>query len=115
MGYYLEFDGKENNTKTISYPMANLIRDLFPKVPENDWGWKLKKKHVAALTYFTRILLESDKLLKSYIDEDNDWYGFEDCEYEEIRNNIDWMYRCFADTLARMVLKKEKHIKAVWV
>lgn len=40
MGYYLVFNGKENNTKSISYPMGAIIRDVLPKdMEEDEYGW----------------------------------------------------------------------------
>jgi hypothetical protein len=68
-GYYLNFGGIRNNCKSISSPMANIIREVLPEVEQRGHdGWKLKKKHVARLAQFTNMLLNKDKLLENYIE-----------------------------------------------
>lgn len=116
MGYYLVFNGKENNTKSISYPMGAIIRDVLPKdMEEDEYGWMLKKKHVAALSKFTMFLLEDDNNLRNYIDDyHKDDYGFDD-SFEEVKETIEWIHNCFVETLIEMVLDKQKYILAKWV
>lgn len=113
MGSYLVFDRKENNTKSISYLMATIIQDVLSNVSEKEYGWWLKKKHVASLISFTVDLVDQDELLQSYIDSHEDVYGLKD-EFEEIKNRIWWIYKCFVETLVSMILNKEKYIMVKW-
>lgn len=116
MGWYLEVNDRENNSKSTSFQLAYIIRQILPNVVETDYGWILNKRHVAALGYFTYLLLLNDRDLKKYIEENPNCYGFDGNYYfEGIKNNIEWMHECFADTLIEMVLYKEKTIDVRWM
>lgn len=114
MGYGLKIGSREINSKSIAYPMGNIIRDILLDVEETDFGWKLKKKHIAELASFTWLLLEEDDALKYYINEHKDFYGFDD-SFEEVKENIQFIYICLTNTLIDMVLFKEKCVKVRWV
>lgn len=113
MGSYLMFDRRENNTKSISYLMAAIIRDVLSNVSEKEYGWRLKKKHVACLISFTIELTDQDELLQSYIDSHENVYGLKD-EFIEVKNRMWWIHKCFVETLVSMILNKEKYIMAKW-
>lgn len=114
MGSYLNFGGIENNCKSISYPMANIIRDVLPEVEQNGHdGWKLKKKHVAKLAKFTNMLLNEDGLLENYIDNHKNDYGFDDT-VEKIEERFKQIHHDFTTALIDMVINKKKYICAKW-
>lgn len=117
MGSYLEFDDKENNSKSISYPIATIIREVLPdKENPNEYthGWILKRKHVAALAMFTTNLLADDDVLRTYIARHKDEYGFKD-DFETVKKRIQEIHNIFTTTLIEMVLEKHKRIEAIWV
>ena len=114
MGYGLKIGSREINSKSVAYPMGNIIRDILPDVEETDVGWKLKKKHIAELASFTGILLEEDDALKYYINEHKDFYGFDD-NFEEVKENIQFIHICLTNTLIDMVLFKDKCVKVKWI
>ena len=41
MGYGLKIGSREINSKSVAYPMGNIIRDILPDVEETDVGWKV--------------------------------------------------------------------------
>lgn len=117
MGSYLEFADKENNSKSISYPMSTIIREVLPgKENPNKYihGWILKRKHVAALAMFTTNLLADDDVLETYIMSHKEEYGFNN-DFGTIKERIREIHNIFTTTLIEMVLDKRKRIEAIWV
>lgn len=114
MGYYLKIGEREIDSKSLVYLTGDIIRSILPSVKEKEDGWKLKKSHVAVLAYFTRSLLEDDTCLRLYTDNDFDiFYRVED--FDEVKENIEWIHNCFVNTLIDMALHKDKHVKVRWV
>lgn len=110
MGSYLVFNKKENNTKSISYPMATIIRDVLPNT-EKEYGWTLKKKQVAKLVSFTLELLDDEEILQVYINEHKENYEF-NCE--DFRETLKKIHKDFVETLVEMVFQKQKYISVEW-
>ncbi len=114
MGYYLNFGDIENNCKSISSPMAGIIREVLPEVEQKGHnGWKLKKKHVAELAQFTNMLLDEDGLLTNYVENHKNNYGFDD-DFEKIEERFKQIHHDFIVTLIDMVINKKKYIYAKW-
>lgn len=111
MGSYLVFNKKENNTKSISYPMATIIRDVLPKDLEKEYGWSLKKKHVAMLVSFTLDLLKDDDNLQEYVNLHTEDYGFGHNDFQETIKRI---HQDFTETLVEMIFNKMKYIDVKW-
>lgn len=65
MGNYLKIGTKNINSTKYASLTGGFIRDILPNVKENERGWKLKKKHVAELVFYTKLLLKNDELLKN--------------------------------------------------
>lgn len=110
MGRYLVFNGRENNSKSVSYPMATIIRDVLPDT-EKEYGWTLKKKQVAKLAAFTMGLLEDNEILQAYIHKHEENYGF---DHKNFRKTIEKIHKDFLITLIEMVIQKQKSIDAEW-
>lgn len=114
MGYYLNFGGIRNNCKSISSPMADIIREVLPEVEQKGYdGWKLKKKHVARLAQFTNMLLNEDGLLENYIENHKNDYGF-DNTFEKLEEHFKQIHHDFTTALIDMVINKKKYIYAKW-
>ncbi len=110
MGSYLVFNKKENNTKSISYPMATIMRDVLPHT-EKEYGWTLKKKQVAELVSFTLNLLIDDEDLQEYVKLHREDYGFTKRNFKE---TMEIIHRDFTETLVEMVVYKMKRIDVRW-
>jgi len=118
MGNYLKIGTKNINSTKYASLAGGFIRDILPNVKENERGWKLKKKHVAELVFYTKLLLEDDELLKKYIDENDEDdcnVEFGDESFDEIKETIEYIHNCFVDVLVDMILYKNKCVKVKWI
>lgn len=116
LGRYLIVDGKENNTKIISYPMINLFREIFPekKSLSGEDAFAFTRKEVAAILNNSTQLLKDDELLKQYIDKHSDDYGIKGEEFKDIKEIFERIQRDFAEILADMVFHDRRCICCEW-
>ena len=116
MGRYLIVDGKENNTKIISYSMINLFREIFPekKSLSGEDVFAFTQKEVAAILNNSTQLIKDDELLKQYIDKHSDDYGINDKKFEDIRETFIWIQICFSEILSNMVFYDRSAICCEW-
>lgn len=115
MGSYLIIDGKENNTKSISYPMINLLRELLTekKSLHGERVFAMTEEEVAEVLYGATELLSDEYSLKEYIERHSEEYGMDD-DFKEIKENFEWIQRCFAKTLSEMVIYNKNNIVCEW-
>lgn len=115
MGSYLIIDGKENNTKSISYPMIDLMREILPekKSLHGERVFAMTKEEVAKILYGITEILRDEWSLKDYIDNHSEEYGMAD-DFKEIKENFEWIHRCFAKTLSEMVICDKGKIFCEW-
>ena len=112
MGRYLVVENTENNSKSISYLMASIIRDFVGN--ENfDGDWHLSKKNVSCCIMAAKLLLDSEDKLQFYIEKhkENYWAGVS--TIDEIKKHLQWIIICFADNLAAAICD-EKDFLVVW-
>lgn len=115
MGSYLIIDGKQNNTKSISYPMINLIREILPERDDLNGAetFLLTKEEVAGVLYGIAELLGEEGMLEDYIDSHSGDYGMHG-GFREIKGNFGWIHRCFSRVLSEMVICDKKKIVCRW-
>lgn len=115
MGDYLIVDGIENNSKCISYPMAQLIVSVLPKkdVYNEERCFLLKQYEVAAILYTANKLIRDDDLLQSYIDKHKGEYNM-DSGLEEVKYVFTTIQQTFAEVLSKMVYYDNDIIVCQW-
>ena len=115
MGRYLVVNDQENNTKSISYLMGDIIRDIIGTENATTFdGWKLTRTDLSKCIIATESLFESEEKLNIYIDRHKDTYWASVSKPEEIRNNLQWIINCFANNLALMILNNKRHTDVWW-
>lgn len=115
MGSYLIVNGKENNTKSISYPMINLLREILPEKKSlfDCNRFTLTKIDVATIVYNTTELLEDDDLLACYINRHSNDYGM-DRDFESIKKVFEYIQRLFAKKISDIVICDNFSIICEW-
>lgn len=115
MGSYLIVDGKENNTKSISYLMINLMREMLPekKSLHGERVFALTQEEVAEILYGITEILSNEWSLKEYIDTHSEEYGMSD-NFKEIKENFEWIHRCFAKVLSEIIIYDKRNILCEW-
>ena len=116
MGSYLIVDGKENNTKSISYPMIDLMRDILPEKNSlsGEDAFALTTREMATLLYNTTQLLKDDELLESYMEKHRECYDVKDATIEDVKDTISYIHRLFAEVLSEMVYDDKRTIVCEW-
>ena len=115
MGSYLVVDGKKNNTKSISYPMITLLREVLPdkKSLSGEEIFTLTKKEVSIILYNVSELLSDNDLFKKYIEKHSENYGMNE-SFEDIKDAFEWIQMCFAKTLSEMTIEDKRFICCEW-
>lgn len=115
MGSYLVIDGKENNSKSISYPMIDLMREILPekKSLRGEAVFAMAQEEVAKTLYGITGILSNEQTLKEYINNHLEEYGMNN-DFEEIKRNFEWIHRCFSKTLSEMVIYEKRNIICEW-
>lgn len=113
MGRYLVVENSENNNKSISYLMADIIRDIAGN--ENFEGdWHLSIENVAKCVIAAKSLFDSDAKLRIYIDKHKDNYWATSNSLEEIKKYLWNIFGCLADNLAIAILYNKKFLTVWW-
>ena len=114
MGSYLKFDGRENNSKSISYPMGTIIREIKKRYDVNDKyiledekGFSISKKGLAFIVSYSSSLIEDETWCKKHIYKYVDTDTFETSIY-------DTLYTIWTEVLCEMILLEKKRIRADW-
>lgn len=115
MGSYLIVDGKENNSKSISYSMINLMREILPekKSLNGERVFAMTQDEVAKTLCGITEILSDEWTLKEYIENHSEEYGMDD-EFEEIKENFEWIHKCFAKILSEMIICDKRNILCEW-
>lgn len=115
VGSYLIVDGKENNSKSISYPMINLMREILPEKKSlyGERVFAMTQDEVAKTLYGITEILNNEWTLKDYIKNHSEEYSMDD-EFEEIKENFEWIHRCFAKILSEMIICDKRNILCEW-
>lgn len=111
MGSYLVVDGRENNSKGISYPMINIMRQILPdkkSLFDGERSFTLEKDEVAKILYNLNLITRDDNTLKNFF-ETIDCYGLEKNEsFEDKKETVLGIQNCFTDVLCCMILNYEE-------
>lgn len=115
MGSYLVVDGKENNSKSISYLMIDLMREILTEKKSlyGEKAFAMIQEEVAKVLYGTVELLSSEQTLKEYISNHSEEYGMSN-NFEEIKQVFEWIHRCFSKVLSEMVILEKRNILCEW-
>lgn len=115
MGSYLIVDGKQNNSKSISYPMIDLMREMLPekKSLNGERVFAMTQEETAKVLYGLTDILSDEWSLKDYVDNHSEEYGMND-DFEEIKENFEWIHRCFSKVLSEMVMLEKRNILCEW-
>ena len=115
MGSYLIVGGKENNSKSISYSMIVLMREILPEKKSlyGEIEFVVKLKEVAKILYGINDILSNEWTLKEYIRSHSGEYGMNN-DFEKIKDDFEWIHRCFAKTLSEMVVCNKKKVVCEW-
>lgn len=115
MGSYLILDHRENNTKSISGLMADIIRDIVGPAPECLQGsWALTRESLSKCTIAATSLLDDESKFKLYIEKHKTHYWVTSGNFKENKEKLQWVVNCFAVTLADMTLKDKGLVLAWW-
>lgn len=121
MGSYLVFDGNENNSKTISYAMADIMRIIKEESHiedehflEANREFKISQKGLAKLCVVLTKILEYETL--DDMDEES-W--FVEHEVYQCKNPgfvlvVNLIYRIWTESLCQMILYERNYICAKW-
>ena len=115
MGRYLVVDGIENNSKCISYPMIDLIRNVLSNDKKlfGEDCFVLSQMEVADILYSANNLIGNDDLLKKYIEHNKESYHM-NAPFEEIKDVFTSIHYTFSKVLAGMVFYEKKNIICEW-
>lgn len=115
MGSYLVIDGNENNSKSISYSMINIMRGMLPekKSLNGEIAFAMTQEEVAKVLYGITKILHDKLSLKDYIDNHSEEYGMDDV-FGEIKENFEWIHKCLSKVLSEMVMLEERNILCEW-
>lgn len=109
MGSYLKFDGEEINSKSISYPMADIIRTVVPATENGNHDFMLSREDLCLLIESTRhgLMNYSDEELK-------EWEIFKGEKTTDIRAVLNIIDTTFVLALVKMVRYDINKIIAEW-
>ena len=134
MGSYLVLNGNENNSKSISGMMINIIRGIDSKNIKNKWfkpdyykdnmgcgDWVIHRKALALLCRNTKELLDNEEWIEEYTYENHEWHEFNGNKEEyykhwlvDTKDDLKIVYNIFVSVLVNSVLYNEKFIYAHW-
>lgn len=115
MGYYLEINAREINSKVTSGLMATIIRTVIGPRDELIDGWSLTTKHVALLIANMSVLHNKESF-DAFVEQHKDSYWANSItKHPDIyRDTVSHIRDVFAETLANMVLDGKDVILARW-
>lgn len=115
MGSYLVVDGKKNNSKSISYTTIDLMREILPekKSLNGERAFVMTKEEVAKVLYGITSILIDEWFLEDYINNHSQGYGMRN-NFDEIKEDFEWIHRCFSKVLSEMVMMKKRKILCEW-
>lgn len=115
MGDYLIVDGKENNTKSITHLMVSLMREFLPEKQSlhGERVFAMTQEEVAKTLYRITEILSNNCTLKEYINNHSEEYGINN-DFEEIKENFEWINRCFAKVISEMIICDKRNIICKW-
>lgn len=113
MGRYLVVETTQNNSKSISYLMASIIKDVAGNENFNG-NWHLSQESIAKCIIGARSLLQSEDKLKAYMKKHEDNYWTTSSSTEEIKLHLHYIIGCLAENLSHSILSNSPYIVVWW-
>lgn len=117
MGSYLVVNGYENNSKAISYPMIDLMREVLPdkKSLTGEEVFAMTKTEIAeVLSVCVPLARNEGGITDMYIEQNPDGYGLNK-ETDEVMRTFSTIEGILARVLSDMVIEGDNAVVCEWV